>query len=68
MDETRMKWQPVMLIVPTRIECDCGALAIFVVLDEDADADAEHSEEGTRDMGYTAWCQACFERAQAEVS
>ena len=62
--EERMKWQPVMLVVSKRVECECGALAIFVILDEDE----EQSDKDGRDMGYTAWCQSCFERAQAEMS
>jgi hypothetical protein len=52
-------WQPVMLVVTNRIECRCGAKAIFVVLNG-APIDVSEWE-------YTAWCQHCFEREQEEA-
>lgn len=57
------RWQPIMLVASHRVECECGALAIFVILDEE-----EVGEDGKHDFDYTAWCQSCFEKAQAEVS
>lgn len=54
--EDQAKWQPVMLVKQGRLECSCGALAIFVCLEE--------SEDETLD--YTAWCQECFAKAQRE--
>lgn len=51
----RAKWQPVMLISPTRLECRCGALAIFMCLAVDADGDICDGE---------AYCQPCYERIQ----
>ena len=53
-----MKWQPVMLVADHRVECACGTLAIFVMLDE------QTSDDGERDFGYTVWCQDCFKSAQ----
>jgi hypothetical protein len=55
-----LKWQPVMLVLEKRMECDCGALAIFVTLDYTV------GEDGKRDYKYNAWCQHCFKKAQDE--
>lgn len=55
------KWQPVMLVAESRVECKCGALAIFVTLTQDI------GEDGERDFRYTAWCQECFEKAQEGI-
>jgi len=60
-EEQQSKWQPVMLIASHRIECECGALAIFVVLEE-----AESEEVGKRDMDYTSWCRDCWQKVQEE--
>ena len=50
------KWQPVMLVAERRLEChQCGALAVFVVLEVAADGDV---------WDYTAWCQDCWQHAQ----
>ncbi len=57
MEEQTFKWQPVMLITDKRVECKCGALAIFVILEEDEESDRH----------YTTWCQSCFQRAQEEI-
>jgi len=57
-----VKWQPIMLIVNHRIECDCGALAIFVILNEE-----ERDEDGKYNWNYTAWCQSCWKKAQEEL-
>lgn len=58
MSEEQAKWQPVMLVKSGgRLECECGALAIFVCLDENEDGDG---------VDYTAWCQECFSKAQEE--
>lgn len=54
------KWQPVMLVKQDRLECSCGALAIFVCLEEDT------LLTGEKTFDYTAWCQECFARAQRE--
>ena len=58
------KWQPVILIVEKRLECVCGNLAIFVVIDNYEKREGEEKE----DMDYTAWCQDCWEHAQEEES
>lgn len=57
MDE-QMRWQAVMLIAPKRVECECGALALFVVLDDPGKRDDK------TDYDYTGWCQECWRRAQ----
>ena len=56
--ETAYVWQPVMLIVPERVECDCGAKAIFIVLDD------HETNEGGNEYGYVAWCRDCWEKEQ----
>jgi hypothetical protein len=61
MEEKQSKWQPILLIVEHRMECECGALAIFVRLDD------EIHEDGKHNFKYTAWCQDCFMKAQEEV-
>ncbi len=58
------KWQPVMLILDERLECDCGALVVFVSLLQPEDV--VEQEEGKRDMHYKSFCQSCFEKAQEE--
>lgn len=56
-DEVLIKWQPVMMILGKhRLECECGALAVFVTADI-ADNQIEDA---------SAWCQDCFERKQSE--
>lgn len=50
------KWQPVMVIVNGRLECDCGALAIFVT--------AHMHERSDQLYEVQYWCQSCFDTAQ----
>lgn len=59
-EEVRVIWQPVMLITTKRVECRCGAKAIFVILDGAPDDIPE--------WDYTALCQDCFVREQQEAS
>lgn len=56
--EREYVWQPLMVIAPQRIECDCGAKAIFVVLDN------HETREGASEYGYVAWCRECWQREQ----
>lgn len=57
------KWQPVTLIVNNRLECECGAMAIFIVLD-----DMERDDTGKfTNWSYSAWCQSCWEREQGKI-
>lgn len=49
-------WQPVMLITPRRVECACGAKAIFVLLEGDLER-----------PDYTGWCQDCWAREQEAI-
>ncbi len=60
---TQPKWQPVVVVLADarRLECECGTLAVFVVLDEVI------GDDGKKDFDYTAWCQECFAKAQEEV-
>ena len=55
--EPEPKWQPVMLIARRRVECACGALAIFVSLEQ-----VEREEGKPADVLYSAWCQSCWAR------
>ena len=59
--EEQRKWQPIMLIVERRVECECGVLAVFLILDE------KQSEDEKQKFGYTSCCQDCFEKAMEEV-
>ena len=56
------KWQPLMVIAPHRLECKCGAIAIFAVLD----SEIPNEDEGPQ-FGMACWCQSCFKQAQEEV-
>jgi hypothetical protein len=56
------KWQPVLLVVSRRVECQCGALAIFLVLDESI------GEDGKQSLRYNAFCQPCFAKDAEEQS
>jgi len=59
-------WQPVVLIIPQRLDCgQCRARAVFVVLnDEDEPLPARPDDaDERRDMGFSAWCQPCWEKA-----
>lgn len=57
----RTKWQPVMLVATRRVECACGALAVFVLL--------EDGEDGADDWTYSPYCQDCWQReSEAEGS
>lgn len=60
MNEETPKWQPVMIVTNKRIECLCGALAIFVT-GKSPDND-EYSSLDEAD----AWCQDCFQKHQEE--
>ncbi len=53
--EPEPKWQPVMLIAKRRVECACGALAIFISLEQQ-----ERAEGKPADVLYSAWCQSCW--------
>lgn len=61
MNDEHMIWQAVMLITKERIECACGARALFIIL-EDEEGDPEK-----RDKAYSTWCQDCFEEAQKKL-
>jgi hypothetical protein len=60
------KWQSVLAVTPRRIECECGALAIFLaiflILDERIGNDGEMS------FRYNAFCQPCFAKDAEEQS
>ena len=51
------RYQPVMVLTDKRLECDCGALAIYMLL--------SFSEE--QEQCATAfYCQSCYEREQEQ--
>ncbi len=56
---TPLKWQPVTLVINTRLECRCGALAVFVTGEA---VDGEYNSLEHVDV----WCQECFSKAQRE--
>lgn len=61
----RPRWQPVMMVLDKRLECKCGALAVFVSGKlESQDEDEEEKYNVLNDVDV--WCQACFEKAQEE--
>ncbi len=56
---TQVRWQPVVLVMNRRLECKCGALAIFVtgkLIDDEYNILEE----------VDVWCQDCFTKAQEE--
>lgn len=53
-----IKWQPVVMIVNKRLECKCGALAVFV--NGDIPEDGEYNQLENVDV----WCQICYEKMQ----
>jgi len=56
-----VKWQPMMLIVNKRIECECGTLAIFI-----SGKVVDNENNSLEEVNF--WCQACFgEKAQEEA-
>lgn len=55
-------WQPVVLILPARLECGCGQRAIFVLLTPPDDG--ERAPQGGLLHDYTAYCQDCWVRDQ----
>lgn len=52
--------QPVMLIVSKPLLCDCGAAAIYLVMED------VETPDGKRDLDYGAYCQSCFEKDEVE--
>ena len=55
------RWQPVVMVVNRRLECKCGALAVFItgIL-------SEKNEEYNIMEQVDVWCQDCFDKAQEE--
>ncbi len=57
------KWQPVMLIMPKRLECgECGALAVFVAMDM-----TKEEDDGYKVFDYGAYCQDCWQKVTEEA-
>jgi hypothetical protein len=58
--ESPPKWQPVVLILQgQRLECHCGALAVFIT--------GKVSEDDYNCMdNVDVWCQDCFDKARKE--
>lgn len=57
--ERPVKWQPVLLVVTKRIECQCGALATVI-----SGRGPERDEPYYLLDEVDAWCQDCFFKAQ----
>ena len=58
---SQARWQPVVLILDTRLECDCGQLAVFVsgmVAKEDDSAWLYDA---------SAYCQDCWKKIVEEI-
>lgn len=53
------RWQPVVLVLNRRLECKCGALAIFV-----SGTLSDKAEDYNILNHVDVWCQACFQQAQ----
>ncbi len=56
----QIKWQPVMIVTNKRIECQCGAIAIFVTGKSSEDNEYNILEEAD------SWCQDCFKKSQED--
>lgn len=54
-----IKWQPVALILNKRLECECGALAIFVSGNV-SEKDCNVLEKAD------VWCQDCYVKMQQD--
>ena len=56
------RWQPIILVLDKRLECECGALASIIsgVVAE------KHPEKHTILEKGAAWCQTCYEQWQRE--
>lgn len=54
------RWQPVVLILNRRLECQCGALAVFVSGKIPMNGKYNQLEK------VDVWCQTCFIEAQEE--
>ena len=71
MSQPEVRWQPVLLFVegkPTRLECECGALATILCCnvhiplpDEERGSDTYYALENS-----TAWCQYCLVQGQED--
>lgn len=48
------RYQPLMAVTQQRLECECGTLAIYVILIQD---------DGKDKNGLCFYCQSCFEEA-----
>jgi hypothetical protein len=57
-----LKWQPVVMILEgnQRLECECGALAVFI--------SGKHPEDGKYNQldDVDVWCQSCWTKAVQE--
>jgi len=54
-----VRWQPVVMVVDRRVECQCGSLAVFVTGKVSDSSDEYNSLEDV-----DVWCQDCFTRHQ----
>jgi hypothetical protein len=58
LDETEPKWQPVVAIMQDgqRLECACGAQAIFLAMKREAPDEID----STPQLAMVAYCQPCY--------
>lgn len=52
---SKARWQPVIMVLDRRLECDCGALAVFVNGEV-----AEDENDCLNDVGV--YCQDCWQK------
>lgn len=58
--EISPRWQPVVMIINRRLECQCGAIAVFV--------SGKVSESNYNVMDDAdCWCQNCYELEQEKT-
>lgn len=57
-----IKWQPVVMIINKRLECKCGAMAIFV------SGSIAEDDEYNQLTEVDVWCQTCYEKEMEDQS
>lgn len=59
MTHRSVRWQPVLLVINQRLECQCGALAVIVT--------GHIAQQPYNVMtSVDVWCQSCFEKTTQE--
>lgn len=57
-EQENIRWQPIILMLNRRLDCKCGAMAVFV---------SGHVVDGHYNQldDVDVWCQPCFEKERA---